>query len=60
MKILCDRFFHDVGEKIEENETTLSFAHLAQSHFVFCFWTQNHRKNENCIFIFFLKDHHDV
>ena len=31
--IAYDRFFHDVGEKIEENETTLSFAHLAQIHF---------------------------
>ena len=48
--ILCDRFFHDVGEKIEENETTLSFAHLAQSHYFSGFWTQDPRKNENLNF----------
>ena len=34
---MYDRGFHDVGEKIEENETTLSFAHLAQNHFFLVF-----------------------
>ena len=34
---MYDRCFHDVGEKIEENETTLSFAHLAQIHFFLVF-----------------------
>ena len=32
-EIFYDLFFHDIGEKIEENETTPEFCSLSQIHF---------------------------